>query len=832
MNHLKRNQSRSPDGSSNQRKLSRSLPSEMDRQRNPSVNTNQVNANADPRLLRHSRGNMSVQSPISTDGSAYQDAASNRSTPQPQTAVMTTVGQTAGTNYDGDAFKKQLLESLVALTTHITADSSLRSSHELARRRLESAEAEHKNMTSFFQKYPAIEERLVDERDKAAKKVAKLDKQLELSGASQAKATAPLCETIWDLFSKAAASSRPDPQRDAVTREEYEGLQERFQKQQDLLDQHQDRIEKQSSLIDELKKTVKEESAKSVQAKIQASTTDRNIQGDITALKTRIDTVETSENMDKEMLKDLVPMAKKQKADIQGLASDVARHKSDLAAKEGTLTGLKDALNSATASMSTMQAELREVESQLTVVKTEVNQTWQDIKGTGKQSVVGRLKNHDQLFNNLDTKVKSAEERLGSLLQDPNKRPEDSEEPARMKLAEERIENLTRELSGIKEDARLKASSDAAAVAPAPATNSAPTALPPNFNFDAFKQEVVDDVEEQTEELAKLMDEHDAHIGKLKEDLDSLSDKHNRLELEHENEVRKRQSMDQANSEAHDVMNAKCDSTQSEATTLKTTTDTLRSDIESWSATVRSLQDRLSQPTAPVNGTAANQQFRSLPVQSPQALTPRTSISGPVQTNGVHPPNGAMPPQQMANGTFAGPSNGEVAVTPDQIQGIWASIHSLQHRYDNLTTEDIVRAMVDQQSKMYPAPKEFQAAVNMLQNVDKAIDNKLTSLETKLSSAETRIGGLAENSAAVRNEFRTTATENSTITNGRLQQLQNDLQAARDGINKLRSDIMNTINDATKSFDKAVDLQSDAIIDLRGKVTALANVAFGDNEIE
>lgn len=823
MNRLKRNQSRSPDGSNNQRKMSRSLPSEMDRQRNPSVNINQVNANADPRL-RGPRGNMSVQSPISTDGSAYQDAASNRSTPQPQTAVMTMVGQTAGTNNDGDAFKKQLLESLVALTTHITADSSLRSSHELARRRLESAEAEHKNMTSFFQKYPAIEERLADERDKAAKKVAKLDKQLELSGASQAKATAPLCETIWDLFSKVAASSRPEPQRDVVTREEYEGLQEHFQKQQDLLNQHQGCIEKQSSLIDELKKTVNDKSAKSVQAKIQTENTDRNILGDITSLKARLDKVETSEQMDKDMLKDLVPMTQKQKDDIQRLASDIALHKSDLAAKENALTRLKSDLDSATSSTSAMRVDLGKVERQLTVNKNEVEQIWKEIKETGKQPVVWRLKTHDQLLNNLDTKVKSAEGRLSNLSQDLNKQPEGSMEPACMKLAEEKIDKLAQELSKIKEDVKLKALNHDAAVVPAPATSSEQTAPPPNFNFDAFKQEVVDDVEEQTEELAKLMDEHDAQITQLKEELGSLSDKHNRLELGHENEVRERQSMDQGNSEAHAVMNAKCDSIQSDATTLKDTTDTLRSDIDSLSATVRSLQDRLPQPAASVNGAVATQQFRSLSAHSPQALTPRTSISGHVQTNGVHPPNGAMPPQQMANGTFAGPSNSEVAVTPDQIQGIWASIHSLQHRYDNLTTEEIVRAMVDQQSKMYPAPKEFQAAVNMLQNVDKAIDNKLTSLETKLGSVETRMSSLAQNSASVnmlRNEFRATATENNTNINARVQQLQTDFAALRDGLRELRDETNTTISEAQALFDNAVDCQTNVINDLRGRFEAL-----------
>ena len=246
MNPLKRNPSRSPDGS-NQRKISKGLPVDTDRQRTSGININQVNANADPRLLRGSRGNALVQSPISTDGSAHQDAASNRTTPQPQTAVMTTVSRT---NDGGDVFKKQLLESLVALTTHVAADASIRSSHDLARRRLDSATAEHRNMQDHFRKYPAIEERLKDEQDRAAKKAAKLEKQLELSAGSQSKAVTPLCETIWELVSKAAASSRPEPQRDAVTREEHEELRTMLQKQQVLIKEQQDHIEKQSTSIE------------------------------------------------------------------------------------------------------------------------------------------------------------------------------------------------------------------------------------------------------------------------------------------------------------------------------------------------------------------------------------------------------------------------------------------------------------------------------------------------------------------------------------------------------------------------------------------------------
>lgn len=806
---------------------------DTDRQRHPSVSTNRVNANADPRLLRGSKGNASVQSPISTDGGAYQDAASNRTTPQPQTAVMTTVGGIVGTNNDGDAFKKQLLESLKALTTHITADVSLQSSQDLANRQLESATAEHESMQGHFRKYPAIEERTRNDREKAAKKVTQLEKQRQLSESSQSKAVAPLCETIWDLFSKAAAASRPEPQRDAVTREEFEVLQDRFQKQQDLLDQHQDRIEKQLTTIEELRKAAKEAGETSVRAK--------TVSGDIAALNTRIGKVESSDQTDKRILNDLVGVVARQQDDMGRLTSGNLQNKSELAAvKEDTLT-----LKSATSSAS---ENVGKVERQLVAVRNEVDQISKDIIEPGKAPVLGRLENHDQILNNLYNKITSnessqkalegrvepAEASLTSILQDLSKVKENANEPARIKLAEERIESLAREISDIKADDKLKKPNDTAAIVVAPAATPVPAAPLNNFDPVAFKQEVVEDIEEQTAKLAELLDDHDGHIEKLQEGLDALGNKLDKMELEHDNEARKRLSLDQANRDSHDSTTAKCEAIQSDVTGFKTTTDTLRTEFNSLSATVRSLQDRPSQPSAHMNGTVAAQQFAPLSVHSPRALTPRTSMSGPVQTNGVHPPNGALPPQQLANGMQAGPSNGDVAVPPDQIQGIWTSIRSLQQRYDNLTTEEIVRAMVDQQSKMYPAPKEFQAAVNTLQKVDMAFDAKLMSFETRLSSLEARVGSLAQNSAVniLRNEFKNTAKENNVHTNVRIQQLQNDIAAVRDTFKQLRNDTSQAITSAQKSFDHAVGLQTDAITDMQAKVRALAEKAFDDMEDE
>jgi hypothetical protein len=824
MNPLKRNSSRSPDGSSNQRKFSRGGSRDTGYQRKSSANTNLVNANADPRLLRGSRSNVVVQSPISTDGSAYQDAASNRTTPQPQqppaTAVMAAVGDV---NDEGEAFKKQLLESLMALTSHITTDASLRSSYDLAKFRLERATIEHKNMEGSFSKFPAIKERTSNDKAKAAEKVAKLEKQLDTSGNSQVKLAAPLCDAIWGLFSKVQASSLPEPRPDAVSREDYDGLEDRFQKQQDLLD-------KQSSLIEELTTDVKEAKETAVQAKNQASKTDRIVPGDIAALNTRIGKVETSEQTDKPILRDLVKMVSNQKGDIQLLRSDVVQNKSDLAAvKEDSLTRHKGATLSASEG-------LGKLERQLIAIKNDVGQIWKEILEPGKSTVIERLKTHDKNINNLWTRagssessskalelrVKSAEELLENLSQNLDKVKGDNSESERIKHVEERIVGLGQELDKVKADALLKASDDAAASAPA---NSAQSNTLNKFDPDAFKQEVVDDVEEQTATVAEAVDEHGKEIDKLKAGLGSLTEKLDRLELDHDNEDRERQSQDLANNERHNVMNAKCDRIQAAVIVFKNTTDTLRKDIDTLSTTVEFLQDRPSQTSSAMNATVA-QQFRPVSVQPPRAPTPRTSVSGPTQTNGIHPPNGTVPPQQTINGTLTGPSNGEVAINMEWA-AVWAAINSLKQRYDNLTTEELMRKIVDQSTKIYPAAKAFQEAVLVLQDTDKRHDAKLTSLEMRLTPLEAKVGGLAQNMALVRHEFKSHATEVNINMNGRIQQLQVDVTANRDATNQLRDDVNNTINAATKTFDDAVGLQTDKITEFKKELVALADIAFG-----
>lgn len=837
MNSVKRKRDgTSPDGSSGQRKMSKGFPTDKNPQRKPSLNTNLVNSSADP---RRQRANAPLQSPISTDGSAYQDAASTRTTPQPQLpaqkAVMTVVRDT---NDDADALKKQLLESLVTLTSHITADAALRSSHDLAKRQLENATAEHQNMKGHFQKYPAIEERTTSDKTKAAEKVAKLGKQLKPSEDSQLKLAAPMCEAIWNLFSMAEASKQlPEPQPNAVSKEDYEALQDRFQRQQDLLDQ-------QTSMIEGLVKTVKEASESATQAKNQASTVDRSISASIDTLKIRISKVESHDQPEKRKLHDMATTVSKQTSDIEQLRSDISDNKSELAAKANTLDTISHTVNSATSSTKALSDGLGKVERQIPNIKDElnqiwkeVNQIWKEVSETGKGSVISRLKSYDKTITNLwtkveanensvETRVKPVEERLEGLGQDLMK--------VRENLAEERLGSLglAQELSKVKEDTRLHASSNAVASVPAPAATSAPTSAPESFDLASFKEEVVQEAGEQTEVLSEEMDKHSEAIETLKGGLDSLAKKLGDLELDHANGTRQRQSLDQANNDRHASISATCDLIKESVTAVEGRADTLQSDLRSLSTTVESLQNRPPVASPPVNGPVVSQ-FRSLPQPSAQAPSPRTSaMVGFPQTNGIHPPNPTAAPQQMVNGTPAGPSNNDMAVTvtSDQMQGLWATMHGLRQRMDNLTTDEVVKSMVDQASKMYPAPKDFQAAVTALQNADKTLGTGLASHDMRLTSNDQQLTTLRHSFKG----YQDAQLQEQAQLNTQIQQLRGDVATTKNVTDQLPKESNDQISKAQKMFDDAVEAQTNTIVDIRKEVTnirnqvnALADVAFG-----
>jgi ribosomal protein S15P/S13E len=808
-----------------------------DAQRKSSLNTNLINATMDPRK-RVEKNNATIRSPSSTDGSA-------RSTPQPQPLQQTAV-MIASTEKEDDATKKLLIDSLAAFTSRMTADASLRVSYDLARSQLETATAQYKNMQSHFEKYPAIKEQTSADKSKAAVQVAKLDLRLKESMASQSKLTMSVSQAIFDLFSRAEAAPRlPEPQLDVVSREDYEALQDRFQKQQDLLYQHQDRFEKQASMIEKLDKTVKEVSEASNQTKSRSSITERALGGDITALKTRIQKVEASEESDKRSLRDLAATVSSHANDISLVRSDLVQNKLNLAAKEDSLDTVSRTAKSAASSAATVREDLSKIERQLPPIKNELGQIWSEINEPGKESVLKRFKKHDQTINNLWTKVEYIEKPV---------------EPARIKILENRVEHLTEHLSDLRGDFER----NAAAAVPLSAASPVSVGTPRGFDSDAFKQEVVDEATALVGVLSEGHDEHTAIIEGLQEKLGLLSIEVEKSNHDHADKFRQLEalnrlsndsasakyasiekavadstsktemlrtdvninwkklqtevhtnwktieSLDRASNDKHALASAACESIEKTIAGFKSKTDTLQSDLESLSEMVISLQKRPSPSVSPANGIDARQ-FRPLPPTSP----------GPTQTNGFH----TTAPQHLTNGASAVPNNSRTAVTPDQIEAIWGSIHSLRQRFDNLTTEEVVKAMVDQSTKMFPAAKEFQAAVNILQNVDKDLVGRLGSLDM-------RLGSLTQNINNLRGEFKNYATAQlGHNLDARLQKVQLDLAAAGNSFTQLSKEVNDKLDDAQNKAQVLAQGQTTAINNIELQVNAFAEDAFGkENE--
>lgn len=784
MTPAKRNASRSPDGANEHKKASRASKDVGERRQKSSKNDNLVNSSADPRK-RMDKNNTSVLSPISTDGSPYQDPASARSTPQrqqprPQTALMTTTPSTP-INNDDNALQAPLRDSIATLVSSMAKDVSLRASYELAKHKSEGADAVYQKMEPHFQKYPAIEERTTNDKSKAGEIESKLKQQLNLNSNAQATLATSLFEAMWNISSKAGASAQVQGLHpDAVSRKEYDMLQAQFQEQQQLLSQQQDRFEKQASLIEKLEKTVAEMGGAVVKSKELASTTDRNTKI-VTALETKVREMEST--------------VSNQKSFIEQCQTNIARNKAGLISQEKAM----DAIDRSVKSNYTASLEdLAKADSRVGVIKNEVDQIWKEISEQGKPSVLERLKSHDQKINSLSTRLDLSTK---------------SVDPERLKQLDGRLKSLNEDLVKVK-DARVQELREATARRDELAAASTEKSSP--FDKDAFKKEVVDDATELVTELSEAFDSHTSKIDNLQEALGSLQKQVEDAGHAHQNQI---QQVDEAHDAKHASIREDHGKILANIAAYKNEADSLRSDVASLERTVRSLRDRPS--PAATNGSQAVQ-FRPITTQPPSV---NSSVMG-VPPGGMHapnvvPPNGSPVDHNMTNGISVAPNNHNVKVLQDQMSAVWGNISSLRQRYDNLTTEEVVKAMVDQCSKMYPAAKDFQKAVNALQASHKTLDGRLNTFENNLKVLRHNL----TESAVSQHEFR----DWKTGVGSRLQELQSGITAAGSEKAQLRDEITKMVKDAEKRVDAAVGCQTDAILKLRSKVKALVIEAFGED---
>lgn len=683
-------------------------------------------------------------------------------------------------NTDGNALQASLQDSITTLVSHMAADASLRASLDLAKRKLEGATAVHDSMQNQFQKYPGIEERTSKDKSKALENVTKLDQQLKENSNIQTTLASSLFEAMWTISSKASASAQVQGLHpDAVSRKEYDSLQDQFKEQQSLLAKQQDQFEKQASLIKELEKTVTQTNEAAVKSNNHASITDRNTKM-VNALDSLLHKVEST--------------VSSQGTAIEKCESKIAQNKSDIAAREVTLTELDRSIKSATSQISDSRDDHSKLERRVTAMKNDVGQIWDDIMEKGKPPVVQRLKSHDVNINNLWTKVNSGANPI---------------DPERIRLLEERLETLTKYLNEIKE-ARVQESSEASA--------RTPTEISLPSDLVAFKTQVHNDATELAEALSLGVDSHTTEIAQLQQDLQNLQE---RLEESRHDYTDKIRHLDSAHNDKHKLALEERERVSAALTTHKDKADALQSSLDCLQKTVKSLQER---PAPATTNATPGVQFRPVTTQSPVGSSPIAGASPNIaHTNNVLPLNGAPAPQNAPNGTPVVPNAHEIRVLQDQMNAAWAHINNLRQRYDNLTTEEVVKSMADQFSKMYPVVKDLTRVANTLQAVDKGLDVRLNALSEKLNS-------FGKDLDILRRHFNEDATKRLLFESKgekRFQELQKDLENADRATAQLREEIVIMVKDAEKRVDTAVTCQTDTIVDIRDEVRALADIAFG-----
>lgn len=712
MSSIKRKPSRSPEGSSHQKKALRneSVSNGNDSRKNSSANASVIDASADPRQNRGAISNV-VRSPVSTDGS-YQDATSSRSSPRP-TNLKVAVNSTTSHN-EGDSDMKALLGPLETLLALTTKEARLQVSHKVAKSRQEAANAEYHKNTQMFQKFPPLEERLTRRKVQADQEVAKLEPQLKVTIDAQPSLAKSLVAAFLSISNAEEARHVPEIAPDAISRKEFKELQDQFAKQQVLLEKQQDQFAKQQDLYDEQQRRLEtlqnlyaRAGKAALQARDQANTTEKEIISDLNKLVNRLQETETF------VRSEFLRIRKEMQPQLNDHGTAVAQMKKQFDDQRAVVSQLSNTVDAATGTVSGAQKGLTKLEERIAATKNEV-----------------------------DNDVRRLEESLRSKNTDIQKVCED------LALDVKKVQDAP-------EAATLANASGKLALA-APALDDAFVAkVEANFlaiqdELAQFKQQTKDDAETRDEVLGGAQDDLEAKTKdqlasletKTRDQLASISVKVDGLEELVSTCSSGIQRLEQISEEKHaqsathvlDVFNK-----------IKGTYEALQSTTSSLSASVAALEKR-PVPTAPMPAPAVaassstaqdGQSFRPIARQSPHAPNSRPgSISA--QPNGVQSPRNATSPFGHVNSNANGAPPRDIAVLTDQVRGLSGMLNNLRQRMDNLTTEEVVHGMVDQMSQIYPAAKNFQSITDALQTAHRNIEGRLdkVSLEGNLRASK------------------------------------------------------------------------------------------------
>lgn len=716
-----------------------------------------------------------------SDGAALSSprsptATSGRSTPQqrPSNLSKDTTGQLSNdvatpamdlSNLDS----MSLTDLLVKFSSDLASRAALEHEKSQAQAALLSAQNEYGEMKKHFKSYPAIEERKSKDKKAAQEALKAKEKQLLEHATSQQTIAGALASIITQL-----ATPKPNP--DMVSRAEFDALQRELKEQRantsrlredlnaaksiaerantiaDRANSQSGQVPKFYSDIESLKKDtillvnwkkdaegrfnglanygqrlagVEEKSTNTKKAfdNFMEQTRDKlAFQQDVNKLQSRVDELSKSHaKATADKMKSAQSIWSDEK--LQALQDEQAEHASNI--KDLQLGGnqifveVKATLDKAVKEQDTMSQTLAYLGTDVVTSKKEINAIHDAITEEGKDVIVKRVKKLDMLVNNLFSKVG------------------DSDDASTTK----RLSQLEKDCKALKDAARTTAASNTPSI-PSTSTIATPVNTGPlETRLDTLQHELNSFISQQNEK-DELVEEEIKDVATTQAEAVSnkLSTEISSLRAENNKSKQKNESAVQALTNDYQSLKTALDGFE-ETLRSKSSTDaveTLQASVTTISEEVKKVkfsQERArSVSQAPTVGNQANQANGSFPgqQQSPQLAN---GIAGSPQLNGA---------SFRPHSPYAGQHQAQNIIAPHALQDVQARIdgliyvtQQLKMRCDNLQTDDVVRAMLDQFHAIYPDARNINATVSTLRNNISSIQQQLSVLQQQQKKSPT-----------------------------------------------------------------------------------------------
>lgn len=776
-----------------------------------------------------------------------ESATSGRSTPQhrPNNLSKETgqvsngvVAPTPITDLNLDSMS--LTDLLVKFSSDIASRAALEHERNQARDLLSGAQREYNEMKKHFKSYPAIEERKTEDRKAAQEALKAKEKLLNEQTTSQQ----TVAQGIASILSQLAT---PKPNLDTVSRAEYESLKKELEKEAASSSQLRNEVDtirqtaesakiangqvskfqgdlahvkNQTTILSDWMQgaddrfsgltnfgqrlgTVEGRSASTKKAldefmdqKVDKLATKQ----DVNELEKRVQDVQTAQAKSAAERMSIQAQAKSQAVDpfsdarFQTLVDGHEKHAEEI--KNLQLGGNRVFFDVRTKIDEVAQAQedvshrvdlmVKEHETTISTVdqlgtdilscKEDIGTLYESIEEEGKETIVKRVKRLDVLVNNLSSK-------LG-----------DGGDPATIK----RLTQLEKDCKVLQQAANVKSTVSRSQSSPVKSTDSMTNGISVDQEFkdrldslqsdlDSFKrqQEELDEMLESQIQHASiaqkevLMDEISQHLSaKRNED----AQVHSQAAKALENAINEMRATDRRLSTAvQDLQEAVRSKTSIDAMgSLKATVTWISGEVEKLQA---QHQRTKSISQSPANNQAAQPNGFHGGQQSPQLPN---GIAGSPQLNGPHRPHSPFTALH-AHGQQAQIQAQQLQDLQAQFNGLVNAVQHIKGRCDNLQTDDVVRAMLEQFNSIYPDAKNINAAIGSLRSQVASTQQQISVLQQKTtpsteSSSEDIKKAMAKADGA----------NNST------QSVSQDLQKLRTEINTIR-EIVRTVENNTPS---------------------------------